>query len=433
MVDTCMNNGSAIVTNTMIIQSARFLDDPSSRYSRIERFFDLCSLIEAVILRNHLLTLEGDIANCDDYSSLRLIVELKKAGILIDNAIPLNYIGIQKELLSVVGSGQIFSQVDGREIRFHIEKMIPEVFPEINKDVFYRSEWRAMQRHFFMLALERIDTQFLPMGADNVFSFFRNEDFLEFTKGTGGSERGAYILRTYIYSKMAREHKLAFMPDYPRIPFLSSILNQYYENVVTKSYNVLSQKLNCEAEEFLEDARPLGLPIPPFTSLVLNDCKSPEDLPRVLLKFRDEFSNLRESLTTLESILINSTNIRDRIKARKHVEAVFASAGRKYSESGYTNFKSLFDFSGDLIAPIFDWANPTSYSTNLVTKPLDWIRDWWFRRPLAQFFDLANQFRSISEYNTLAKRVFKIDFTDEEIIDFTKTQYALNRLFSEKK
>jgi hypothetical protein len=424
---------SMLITNTMIRQAAYFVNDPIMGVpSRIEAFFDLCCLIEAVILRKNLFTLEGEI-NDSRYPSLSLLTSLKKERILIENAIPLDIAGIKRELITVVGTDRVFNDLKVRGVSIRIVDMLPDIFPdEANPQLAVQNNPKQNRDRYMWEIRSPYDARPIN-GSMNVFQFFREDNFIEFLRGTGDQERGAYILRTYLYTQTARKQCISFMPDYPRIPFLASILDQYYTNVVENSYNTLARKLQLEAEDFLEDARPLGLPIPPFSSLVLNECSSNDDIIKVLLEIRDEFSELRENLAYLEDKLINSSNIGERNKAREHTKAVFTAASSKYSDSSYANFTRLFDFSGDLIAPAFNWANPTSYSASLVTKPVEWLRNWWLRKPLAQFFDLTRQFRSIKDYNLLARKVFNIEFSNDEIEDFRKTQVTLANMFDTKR
>jgi hypothetical protein len=431
MSNKSIKAGAALVTNTMLVQSAHFVENPLESESVVEAFFDLCSLIEAVILRRNILTMEGDISP-EQFSSLPLISELKKSGVLQENMIPLDPNGIQRELAVTLGTEVMFTNLS-RVITLNVPNMLPDAFPDEANLVIADKNAPEYNRACFMRAVSHPDASETLTHPSNVFEFFRSGDFIEFLRGTGASKRGAYVLRTYLYSYSARKACITFMPDYPRIPFLASMLDKFYESVVTKDYKELARKLRCEAKDFLEDARPLGLPIPPFTALVLSKCESTKDIVNVLLDLREEFKPLREGLAVLEESLLNSTNIGERNKARHHVEAVFTATSKKYDQTGLTTFKRLVDFSGEIVAPAFNWTNPTSYSASLIKQPVEWLRDWWYRRPLAQFFGLAKQFHSIREYNKLVGKVFKIEFRPQEIHDFEQIQLTLLKIFASDK
>lgn len=202
-----------------------------------------------------------------------------------------------------------------------------------------------------------------------------------------------------------------------------------HKSVISDLYVPFSAKLGIEAEDFLKDQRPVGLPLPPFFSILLGRCSSPVDIPQLLVELRDEYSQLRESLSLLEKTLLNSESIAERNEARAYIESIFYAVTNKFDRSRWTTLKGLVDFSNDMISPVADPTNPKSYKTSLLSKPVEWIRNWWLRRPLAQLFDLAREFREVPEYNRLAKKVFRINFSDTDIDSFKDSHLNLQKLF----
>ena len=49
---------------------------------------------------------------------------------------------------------------------------------------------------------------------------------------------------------------------------------------------------------------------------------------------------------------------------------------------------------------------PTSYGALLLTQPVDWIRRWWRRRPLAILFRLDSKLPRLSEYRQLVGKLW---------------------------
>jgi hypothetical protein len=60
----------------------------------------------------------------------------------------------------------------------------------------------------------------------------------------------------------------------------------------------------------------------------------------------------------------------------------------------------------ELVKPIAAPADPTSYSADLLLKPVGWLIEWWRRRPVAAYFDLGGKIERIKEYETLIRKVF---------------------------
>lgn len=114
---------------------------------------------------------------------------------------------------------------------------------------------------------------------------------------------------------------------------------------------------------------------------------------------------------------------------RAKVEQVFSATAKKFEASGYAKLKSMVDYAGGAAGPMFDWSNPSSYTTALVSKPYEWIRDWWRRRPLTQFFDVAREFRRIDEYNLLIQKVFGIECDIADIRRFEKAVKTIHGAF----
>lgn len=429
--------GSILVTNTMICEASRFVGGQTGIiYSadgriagNIDRFFDLCSLIEACVLHKHLVTLDGTLlGSMNDYDSLSLRALLKKEGILLERTVPFNPSKIQRKLVTVVGSERVFSRIDTRGMSIYVVDMLPEVFPD---DV-HRQEpanFPGPDRFKFFMAVNHPASKPTLIACPDVFSFFRTDNFEEFLRGTGDYGRGAYVLRTFLYYGAATENRLSFFPDYPRIPFFDSLVTYIHNSVIMSAYKLFADKLQCEAEDFLKDASPIGLPIPPFASILLKRCKSPADIGSELLALREEYAELRENLIQLDENRASCTNIKERNAARAKVEAIFEAASKKFHRSGYSTFKSITEFAEDVAKPLYNPYDPSSYSSALLMKPVEWLRNWWYRRPLAQFFDLVKEFRLIPEYDKLVKKVFGIEFNEQEIASFKDTQATLGTMF----
>jgi len=421
--------GSAVVTNTMLVRAARFVAERGHTPQAIEAFFDFCSLVDAAVLRRRLLTLEGDLLGDNaEFASSALLAGLRRAGVLVENSVGIDPNDVQKALCLIVGTDRVFNRLDIRGMSVYVTDMLPEAFPD---ETHSRSTNDPLEpeRYCFMMLARHASAGEVLRRQTNVFRFFRGDDFLEFLRGTGDQERGGYVLRTYLYSRSAWRSKLTFIPDYPRVPFLEGLLDEIHRCVVSEGYELLAKRLGFEADDFLADARPIGLPLPPFTSILLSRCTAPEDIAGKLFELRDEFSDLRESLATLEEERAASLSIKERNKIRKRVAATFSAVARRFDINGGVVLKDVLDYAGDAAEPMFDWSNPTSYRASLLTKPYEWVRDWWLRRPFAQFFHIAKEFRRIKEYNSLVQKVFGVEFEDEDIERFRSTATRIQEAF----
>jgi hypothetical protein len=338
---------------------------------------------------------------------------------------------VKKALICVVGSDRVFNRLNVHGLTLRLADMLPEVFPRESHPLIYSGNFPEGDRACYMDAIEHPAVARVLERSPDVFQFFRQESFLDFLRGTGDTQRGAYALRTYIYTQTSVTEGVAFTPDYARIPLVEGVIDRIHQGAIVQHYDAFAAKLKCEAGDFLQDAKPLGLPIPPIAALVLDKCDHQKDLPRALIQVRADLSPLRESLVRFETRLQQASSIKERNTARRQMESAFASFSSKFESTLLLRFKHLPEFAGDVADAVFNWTNPTAYKSSLLTKPLEAVIDWWRRRPLVQLFDVAEHFRGIRKYNQLVNKVFGIQFQIDEIESFEKAAATLRRMFSD--
>jgi len=416
----------------MICQASRFIDDPKSLIGdSIDAFFDFSCLVEAVVLRDSLFVLEGDLVErsleCKD---LPLFDTLKKEGIINEKKLPLDKKSIVRALSSVLGVKRTFEKININGFLTSVANLVPDAFTHEVDHLIANNNFPEGDKYQLLQLLQHKNASNALGTSEDVFDFFQGDAFLGLLRGTGDMQRGGYVLRTFIYSQTAETENICFMPDYVRIPILESLNESIYTNIVLDGYLEFSKKLEWEAKDFLKDASPMGLAIPPFTAILLDRCKSSDDIPNILLELRHEFRELRSNLSKLEGQLKVVANIHERNKMRKSIESVFEAISKKYNSTGYLKLKKSIDFIGDAARPIYNWKNPSSYKASLITNPMDWIRDWWLRRPLIHLFDVADKFRRINEFNLLIEKKLGIKFETDEIRRFNSTQELYSKLLA---
>jgi len=423
--------GSVLVTNTMILEASKLLQNDNQeihykKFYRIAKFFDFCSLVEASILNKYLVTLEGELPR--DTSSLFLRNRLIKEGILIEKVVSFDYHEVRIILDNVVGQLEQFSITNDDKKRKK-ENLYSKYsyFKDLKNNEILKLGFLNPKRSPFYYDIEILKNELKR--SSNIFEFYRNKKVKEHFSKSMGYFTDTYLLRVFFYYNASTRNCLSFFPDFPRVPFFNSIATYIHDSIIFSAYKPFAKKLECEALDFLNDASPISLPIPPFTSILLNRCNSVKDISSELLKLRDEYSELRENLFELEQNRRSCINIDERNKLKKKIENIFNATADKFSN----NKKYLkLHYLAELAKPIFNPANPSSYTKSLLKMPIDWIKNWWNRRPLVQFFDCAKEFRNIPQYNKLIKKIFGIEFNLNEIESFKKHQNILNNLFNKK-
>jgi len=411
--------GSALVTSTMLIQAASLLQGGYS-HDYVEEFFDFCQFVEATVLHDTLFTLEGQVwPNQEQFKWL--ISTLQKQGILAPMGLPIDLHGTEQSMLRIVGSHALFESKP-----FHLAEFTPELFPNDTDGTNAGQD----SRNTFLSALCHPQNGGALLSSPDVFSFFRSPLKLPlFLFGTGEALRGAYLLRTFAYAHAAWYNRIVFIPDFPRTPFLRSLSDLEHNSVVEQGYKILLDRIGPEVDRFIREQRPISLPVPPFAAILLDRCSAKEDVVCRLFELREEFTPLRSELTKMETVALKSTSLEEREDARRSTIDIFTSVAKKFGRTKKTTFASAVDFAGDALELAGDPLNPKSYKSSLLLKPVEWIRDWWLRRPLTQLFDVADEFQNIADYGSLAARIFGRPFPQDDLDSFSKAKELLNVLF----
>lgn len=52
--------------------------------------------------------------------------------------------------------------------------------------------------------------------------------------------------------------------------------------------------------------------------------------------------------------------------------------------------------------------------------PYEWIRNWWYRRPISRMFSVAKKLEKLEMYGQLVPRIFEFEITQEDAQFFLK-------------
>jgi hypothetical protein len=55
----------------------------------------------------------------------------------------------------------------------------------------------------------------------------------------------------------------------------------------------------------------------------------------------------------------------------------------------------------------------TKYSATLLLQPVEWLMNWWRRRPLSMLFDTATQLLALPDYTNYIVRIFGPEYAKE--------------------
>ncbi|MEV6442606.1 hypothetical protein [Amycolatopsis sp. NPDC051716] len=209
------------------------------------------------------------------------------------------------------------------------------------------------------------------------------------------------------YLLVAAAHGLDYFPDFDRVPFVAGTLQKTYRSLPRRLYDEVSGSLDEPlngGELVAEWAAMSTIPIPPISALVLARASSLDDVPEQLLRVRDEFRRYRRYFGDFKAELSNADTVRERRKLLTRYQALLAEASGPDRET--VSLTEMLNLTEKAVKAAAGPALPTSYGALLVTQPVDWIRRWWQRRPLAILFRLDSKLPRLSEYRHLVGKLW---------------------------
>jgi hypothetical protein len=209
------------------------------------------------------------------------------------------------------------------------------------------------------------------------------------------------------YLLVAAAHGLDYFPDFDRVPFVAGTLQKTYRSLPRRLYDEVSESLDEPlngGELVAEWAAMSTIPIPPISALVLSRASSLGDVPEQLLRVRDEFRRYRRYFGDFKAELSNADTVRERRKLLARYQALLAEASGPGRET--VSLTEMLNLTEKAVKAAAGPALPTSYGALLVTQPVDWIRRWWQRRPLAILFRLDSKLPRLSEYRHLVGKLW---------------------------
>jgi len=149
-----------------------------------------------------------------------------------------------------------------------------------------------------------------------------------------------------IYARFAKKKNTGFSDTSFVQPFVAFNF-QHSDSFVDIFYSKLKEVRNAQIRQFLELQHPWLYHLPPLTAILLQRCKTLEDLSSELIKLRNEFSNLRDSLTKYQKQYEEADTIREKIELQREFQNSIHLFMRKVTGGRKRIVKTILDFTFD--------------------------------------------------------------------------------------
>jgi len=207
-----------------------------------------------------------------------------------------------------------------------------------------------------------------------------------------------------LYSEFARRKSLDFSDTMLVQPFVA--LNfQHSENFIDIFYKQLKEVRDKQITELLDLEQPWIYNLPPLTAILLERCRTLEDLPTELIRLRGEFKNLRESLTKYQKSYEEAVTIKDKLELKREFQNSIDLLMRKVTRSKRRIMRTIIDFAVDQSDSMIrkDFIGPT---TAVLGKLVEYVYDRKLYPWVNSFLHMYDASISIESDLNLYKDIF---------------------------
>lgn len=417
----------ALITKTLLYNASLIIDHPE--YFTLDRFFDFSSLCDATILFDELKAIDSsnvlpsfsltkkltgnkviNIFNpCfSPYDVKRFIDKLPRfiKGYSIPTFWEKRIEPLMKDLIT-----SIYNE------HYKKDYEVDDVRPRVDDYPYHSIYSRIPAREAYYEYTEGLGT----LNSTPLKKLIENIEWIhELDKYDSPPERlrqcSAYTKRSIGYLLVAMTCKIDYFPDFLRIPAIMAYIEKMYKSLSRELYKKISQALKTDLKVIENETKSTSFPIPPFTALILEQAGSLDDIPTVLLNLRSDFSLFRNNLSKIENKLRSITSINEKMIILKKKKLLFEELSKSFNNNEAITFKESIDLAQKLTKPLFRPFNPDSYSAAIVSKPLEWIRSWWLRRPILPLIRIDAKARKIENYHAQIQKLWGLKI-EQDILD----------------
>jgi hypothetical protein len=191
-----------------------------------------------------------------------------------------------------------------------------------------------------------------------------------------------------------------------------------YNSLPKELYQKVSNCLELDINKIDLSTKSTTFPIPPFTAIVLNEARSLDEIPFTLLDLRHDFASLRIKLSEVDNVLKNLSSVDEMLKALDKKRSLLEQVSEDYKDKEIISFKEGLNYSMKLVAPAINPTDPTSFSTAILSQPIEWIKNWWLRRPIYPLFRVDKKVRKMSQYSRLISKHWGEKAQSEALKDY---------------
>jgi hypothetical protein len=386
----------ALVTQTLVDNAGRALEQPGSL--DLTSFLDLCQLMEAAVLLDRVEAIESSTKP----RSSAIFERLREEEIYQDLRPKLSRDDLRRALSRLppeLGKRVLFDEPNQTTEAASLSDVAPEAGTGSAPHVVTETG-----------ALRELD---YGQGLDNLM--LQIDRLVTYASLHNDVQERAY--RGNGYMVVAAAQGLDYFPDFDRVPVVAGTLKKAYQSLPVALYERIAEATGEKLGDggvVSEWQGVITLPIPPISALVLSRANTLADISDQLMRTRGEFARYREHFSAFKQHLMQEGSVPGRRKLVSRYRALLEEAS-----GANPQIISVTEMLNVAEAAVKVAAAPhlaTSYSAGLLAQPIEWLRRWWLRRPLAVLFRLDGKLPRVAEYRTFITKLWG-DQVNERLLD----------------
>ena len=414
--------GSVFLTNTAVCHASRAVHRPGPLFrsflSTGDGILNLLCLLDAAVLYDRIYCLPATLpADADD---LKLRETLISAGAVKQVPAEVDFGMVGHALLAALSS------VDGYKVKDDNAENagLPFTFSDFRNGII-----TCLGLHEESRLPPDPGDQPLPWpDAANASSFTdAAHKLLAFIQSmqSGSDATAGSELRAMYYVYMAEHLSIPYWPS-PNMQKMGSRFPNYFTSSTRSMiYSQLAKALKAATDTVAREFEGSRLFVPPFSAIVLDRAAGPEYIAAELLALREEYGGFRARMLDLECERREAKSIDSRLKVIRQTEALCREVSKPFDSQSPMIVETTLRYIPGIVDLVTAPSNPAVWTRVFLEKPVEWLIEWYRRRPVSKLVRTAEQVASLDSYDDLVIKHFGLSGADELqfIQDCTLSRY----------
>ena len=396
------------------------------------RLLDFCSLVNVLTLHDRIITLPADIP--EDLGRSRLYNYLRDRGILCELNISFEQFtqGEKLEIEELFGS-RITEQT--------ANLVLGSMYDEYNRSIGYSkydeartygsaAPTRSISTQRSKLVdeiIKREPSEWNPGDIPGMLEYELSERYMQSAEQRD-DQLQLHLLRTAGYWEISGKYNLPYLPDFMRIPLISSYNVRLSQSLRMFIGMKVDEMVRRELEAAIQIASPLSVPIPPAVSNFLSKYLT-SDMEEAFDEMREDFQDNRKAVINWEKEIYEAAEgggyqkvleIRNKINA-----SLKALQSEDTSDMKVTVGAAL---TGDVVDSFLSGGIPTGGVGTYVEQGINLIRTWRQKTRIQFYTTGLKEAAKLEGYNELLNHAFGTSLTKRQIDRFLALTASLERL-----